>query len=249
MEWRDEAVVLGVRRHGETSVVVELMTRDRGRHLGLVRGGRSRKLQPVLQPGNLVETTWRARLDEHMGTFVIEPLQLRAARLIERPLALHAVQLLASHLRLLAERESHPRLYEEMTAVLEGDVSPQILGAMLLRFEVSMLEELGFGLDLESCALTGAREGLAFVSPRTGRAVTAEAGAPWAQKLLALPPMLAGAASIDGMAEFETGFELTRHFLARHLWEPRNIAEPAPRHAFIAELRRQLSRARAGATA
>lgn len=240
MEWRDEGVILGIRRHGETSVVAELMTRERGRHLGLVRGGRSRRQQPVLQPGNLVEVTWRARLDEHMGTFVVEPLELRAARLIEEPLALHAVQLLASHLRLLAEREPHARLYEEMTALLEDPGEVATCAARMLRFEIAILEELGFGLDLDVCALTGETAGLAFVSPRTGRAVTAAAGAPWKDRLLALPAILLGEPTTDARADLQAGFDLTGHFLARHFWEPRNIEPPAPRHAFVVEMLRRL---------
>lgn len=239
MEWRDEAIVLGVRRHGETSVVAEVMTRERGRHMGLVRGGRSRRLQPVLQPGNLVEATWRARLDEHMGTFAVEPVELRAARIIDDPQALHAVQLLAAHLRLLAEREPHPRLYDGLAAVLASGESATGYGPMMLRFEVALLEELGFGLDLESCALTGASEGLAFVSPKTGRAVTAEAGAPWADRLLALPEGLLAQEWNGSVEDLAAGFRLTGHFLGRHLWEPRNIPEPAPRHAFLAGLRRR----------
>ncbi len=244
MEWRDEGVILGIRRHGETSVVAELMTRERGRHLGLVRGGRSRRQQPVLQPGNLVEVTWRARLDEHMGTFVVEPLELRAARLIEEPLALHAVQLVAAHLRLLAEREPHVRLYEEMTGLLEDPGDVALSAARMLRFEIAILEELGFGLDLEACALTGERSGLAFVSPRTGRAVTAAAGAPWADKLLALPAILTGGPAADARRDLEAGFQLTGHFLSRHFWQPRNIEPPAPRHAFVAEMLRRFPVAR-----
>ena len=240
MEWREEAIILGVRRHGETSVVAELMTRERGRHMGLVRGGRSRRLQPVLQPGNQVEATWRARLDEHMGTFVVEPVELRAARLMEDQLALHGVQLLAGHLRLLAEREAHPRLFDALSVILEESEGPATLGMLMLRFEIALLEDLGFGLDLERCALTGESEGLAFVSPRTGRAVTATAGAPWRDKLLALPSVLVGGIWAGDAAELRSGFRLTGHFLSRHLWEPRNLAEPSSRHAFLSDLDRQL---------
>ncbi|MFD2237099.1 DNA repair protein RecO [Aureimonas populi] len=242
MEWRDRALVLGVRRHGETSVVAELMTRERGRHLGLVRGGRSRRQQPVLQPGNEVEATWRARLDEHLGTLTLEPVTLRAAQLMSDPLALHAVQLLAAHLRLLAEREPHARLYEALRFLLEEMGDARVAGEGILRFEAALLEELGFGLDLESCALTGAREGLAYVSPRTGRAVTAAAGEPWKDKLLPLSSVLAGRGGAVEARDLAAGYRVTGHFLARHFWEPRAMEEPGPRHAFLAELARRLAR-------
>ena len=161
MEWREEAIVLGVRRLGETSVVAEVMTRARGRHLGLVRGGRSRKQQPVLQPGNSVAVHWRARLDEHMGAFVLEPLELRAARLMESGVGLNGVQLVAAHLRLLAERDPHARLYDGLQIIVDHLDRPELVAELMLRFEIALLEELGFGLDLERCAATGQRDDLA----------------------------------------------------------------------------------------
>ena len=165
MEWREEAIVLGVRRHGETSVIAEVMTRSRGRHLGIVRGGRSRRQQPVLQPGNTVEAHWRARLDEHMGTFVLEPLTLRAASLIESAAALNAVQLAAAHIRLLPERDPHPRLYDGLAVLIEHLTAPQPVAALMLRFEIALLEELGFGLDLSQCAATGQTHDLVYHAP------------------------------------------------------------------------------------
>lgn len=238
MEWRERALILGVRRHGETSVVVELMTPSRGRHLGLVRGGRSRRQQPLLQPGNEVEATWRARLDEHLGAFTLEPLVLRAASLMADPLALHGVQLLAAHLRLLAERESHMRLYQDVLGLLAAFEGRSEDGPGLLRFEMTLLEELGFGLDLDSCAVTGASEGLAYVSPKTGRAVTAEAGEPWKDRLLPLPPCLTQP-GIVGLDDLMAGFRLTGHFLSRHFWEPRAMGEPESRRAYLMALSRR----------
>ncbi len=157
MEWREEGIVLGVRRQGETSVVAEVMTRSRGRHLGLVRGGRSRRLQPVLQPGNTVDATWRARLDEHLGFMTVEPVTLRAARLMESAVGLYGIQLLAAHLRLLPERDAHPRLFDTLALIVEHLDDPVAAGSLILRFEIALLEELGFGLDLETCAATGGR--------------------------------------------------------------------------------------------
>ncbi|MBN9046903.1 MAG: DNA repair protein RecO [Rhizobiales bacterium] len=242
MEWRDEGIVLGTRRHGETSAIVEVMTRGHGRHLGLVRGGRSRRMQPLLQPGNHVDLAWWARLDEHLGTFTVEPLGFAAARLIETPLALHGIQLAAAHLRLLPERDPHQGLYETLRLIIDHFDDPLASGELLLRFEVMMLEELGFGLDLRECAATGSRENLVWVSPKSGRAVSAEAGAPWAGRLLALPAFVGDmgvrAASV---AEIECAFTMTGYFLMRHVWEPRAQTPPDSRAGFLNALARRQS--------
>ncbi|MCW4113917.1 DNA repair protein RecO [Aurantimonas sp. MSK8Z-1] len=239
MEWREEAIILGVKRHGETSVIAEVMTRERGRHLGIVRGGRSRRQQPVLQPGNQVEVTWRARLHEHMGAFTLEPLAFRAARLMETALGLNGVQLLAAHLRLLPERDPHPRLYDGLGVILDHLDGKAGAAELILRFEIALLEELGYGLDLERCAATGRREELVYVSPKTGRAVSREAGAPWADKLLPLPGFLTPQPACDAdPAALAAGFRLTGYFLARHVWEPRGIPEPDARFGVLAALAR-----------
>ncbi len=233
MEWREDAIVLGLRRHGETSVIAEVMTRERGRHLGIVRGGRSRLQRPVLQPGNEIAIHWRARLDEHMGTYNVEPLKLRAATLMESPGALAAVQLLASHLRLLPERDPHPRLYDALASMLDHLAEPIVAGELVLRFELMLLEELGFGLDLERCAATGARVDLAYVSPKTGRAVAREPGEPWADKLLALPAFLSAEGGQADRAALDAGYRLTGYFLARHVYEPRGLLEPLSRAGLL----------------
>ena len=165
MEWRDEEIILGTRRHGETSAILEVMTRAHGRHLGLVRGGRSRKQQPVLQAGNRVDLLWRARLDEHLGTFQVEALDLNAARLFDSAAAIYGLQTLAGHLRLLPERDPHERLYETLGLVIDHLDDPQAAGELVVRFEIMMLDELGFGLDLTECAATG----LARTSPMSRR--------------------------------------------------------------------------------
>ena len=234
MQWQDEGIVLGVRRHGESSVIAEVMTRGHGRHLGLVRGGRSKRMQPVLQPGNGVSVAWRARLDQHLGNFQIEPLELRAARLMETATAVYGVQAMAALLRLLPERDPHPHLYEALGIILAHLHQPQDAGELFVRFEIAVLEDLGFGLDLTRCAATGATDQLTYVSPKTGRAVSDEAGAPWRDKLLALPPFLTEgnrqAADRESLTE---AFALTGYFLERHVYEPRGIEMPEPRHGFI----------------
>ncbi|WP_265515900.1 DNA repair protein RecO [Nitratireductor luteus] len=243
MEWRDDGMILGCRRHGETSTILEVMTAAHGRHLGLVRGGRSRRMQPLLQPGNRVELVWRARLDEHLGLFQVEPLELHAARLMASAAAVHGIQLLAAHLRLLPERDPHPALYETMCVVTRHLDEPGIAGSLMARFELAVLEELGFGLDLSRCALTGEREGLAFVSPKTGRAVTREAGQPWADKLLPLPEFLGSRSRAEGDAGgLAEAFGLTGYFLHRNVYEPRGIEAPDSRAGFLSALARALAK-------
>lgn len=233
MQWTDEAIFLGARRHGETSVIAEVMTRTRGRHLGMVRGGRSRTMQPVLQPGNRVEVTWRARLDEHLGEFRVEPVTLRAARLMESATAVYGVQALAALLRLLPEREPHPHLFDALDVILDHLEEPAAAGELFIRFELEVLNDLGFGLDLDQCAATGRRDDLAFVSPKTGRAVCREAGSPWADRMLALPgflnPGATKAANGESLAE---AFRLTGFFLNRHVYEPRGLEPGAAREGF-----------------
>ncbi|MFZ2099545.1 MAG: DNA repair protein RecO [Oricola sp.] len=248
MEWRDRGIIIGTRRHGETSLILEVMTEARGRHLGLVRGGRSRRQQPVLQPGNEVELTWRARLDEHLGVFQVEPLALAAARLMEHPSGIYGIQLLASHLRLLPERDRHLELFHAMEVVIEHLCEPEIAGPLMVRFELRLLEELGFGLDLAACAGTGVRNDLVYVSPKTGRAVSRLAGEPWKDKLLPLPAFLAGQPSVvPDEATIAEAFELTAFFLRRHVYEPRATKEPDARAGFVAAVKRAIAAARENA--
>jgi DNA repair protein RecO (recombination protein O) len=239
MEWQDEGIVLGTRRHGETSAVVEVMTRAHGRHLGLVRSGRSPRLAPLLQPGNAVQLRWRARLDEHLGNFAIEATELHAARLMESRAAIFALTHLAGLVRLLPERDVHEGVYEALRLIMRHLDDPALAGPLTVRFELAMLTELGFGLDLSSCGATGAVADLTHVSPRTGRAVSRQAAEPWADRLLALPAFLMlSSARQAPFSEVEQGFAMTGHFLRRHVYEPRGMAEPEARLAFIAALAR-----------
>lgn len=244
MQWNDESLILGVRRHGESSVIVEAMTRGHGRHMGLVRGGRSARMRPVLQPGNSVLLTWRARLDEHLGYFSVDADRLRAARLMQSPLGLFGLQTLAAHLRLLPERDPHAALYEAALVLLDHFDEPQKAARLMIRFELALLDELGFGLDLSRCAATGERGDLVWVSPKSGRAVGRQAGARWADRLLALPAFLAPesvAAGTEPAAQLAQGFALTRFFLARHVWEPRGLRPPDERDSFVRSVAGALS--------
>jgi DNA repair protein RecO (recombination protein O) len=239
MEWRDEGIILGTRRHGETSAILEVMTRAHGRHLGMVRGGRSRKQQPVLQAGNRVDVIWRARLDEHMGTFNVEAIDLNAARLFDSACAIYGLQTLAGHLRLLPERDPHQRLYEAMGVIIDHLDDPGLAGELVVRFEIMMLDELGFGLDLTECVATGARTDLAYVSPKSGRAVSRSAGDPWRDKMLALPAFLLDETEMPVDAGgIDDAFRLTGFFFARHVYEPRGHDAPEARAAFLGALRR-----------
>ncbi|WP_457795889.1 DNA repair protein RecO [Methylocystis sp. S23] len=233
MEWRDEGLVIGARTHGETSVILELMTRAHGRHLGVVRGGRSRAMRAALQPGNLVTASWRARLEDHMGAFAVEPLASRAARYLDRGAALHGVATLVALLRLLPERDPHAELFEAADAIASALETADGAAPMMARFELALLGALGFGLDLERCALTGTREDLAFVSPKSGRAVNRAAAAPWRERLLPFPRFLQqedGAASAE---EIAAAFRLTGYFLARDVFAPRGGAMPMSRELYL----------------
>ncbi len=234
MEWRDQGIVIGVRKHGETSAIVECMTPGHGRHLGLVRGGRSRRMRPVLQPGNVVDIVWRARLDEHLGTFQVDAVSLNAARYLDSAAAMHGLQLMAAHLRLLPERDPHRRLYEILNLTLDLLDDPASAAELVVRFEIAMLEELGFGLDLERCAVTGTDLDLAYVSPKSGRAVSRDAGQQWSDRLLVLPGFLARGANVRADASaLDQAFRLTGYFLGRHVYEPRGLKEPDSRGAFL----------------
>lgn len=236
MEWQDEGLVIGARKHGETSVILELMTRAHGRHLGVVRGGRSKAMRPVLQPGNLVASTWRARLEDHMGAYAVEPLALRAARYLDRAAALHGVTMLAALLRLLPERDPHEALFDMAEAIAVRLDSPSAAAPLMAQFELALLGALGFGLDLERCAVTGTRDDLAYVSPKTGRAVNREAGAPWRDRLLPYPRFLQEEAESAPVEEIADAFRLTGYFLTRDVLAPRGAALSTSRALYIAAL-------------
>jgi DNA repair protein RecO (recombination protein O) len=236
MQWIDEGVVLGARKHGESSVILELMTRAHGRHLGLVHGGRSKVLQPVLQPGNTLQVTWRARLDEHLGTYHVEGREQRAARFIASPLALYGLATIAALLRYLPERDPHPVLFETLAVLVEHLDDVDLAPPLFVRFELAILAELGFGLDLSRCAATNTTENLAYVSPKSGRAVCAMAGEPYRDRLLVLPGFLIRQQRSNHPAQEEVtaGFLLTGFFLRQNVFEPRGEAPPPERARFVA---------------
>ena len=220
MEWTASGIVLGSRKHGENDVILEVMTETHGRHQGLVRGGRSRSRQPMIQPGNELQLTWRARLQDQLGIFSIDPVRFRAAELMAHPLGLHGVQHIAALLRLLPERDPHPSLFDASGIVLDNLADCSVGAPLLVPFELELLNELGFGLDVPTCAATGTTDELAYVSPKSGRAVSREAGRPYHDKLLPLPDFLVGGQRQPGSEllyqDLANGFRLTRFFLSRH---------------------------------
>jgi DNA repair protein RecO (recombination protein O) len=240
MQWTDEGIVIGVRRHGEASAILELMTHDHGRHLGLVRGGFGSRMKPVLQVGNSVSAAWRARLDEHLGNYTVEPMRQRASNFFAAPHAIYGVTHLAAMMRLLPERDPHAGLYSVFEEVLDRLEDPVLAAPLVVRFELQLLTELGFGLDLEQCASTGARADLIYVSPKSGRAVSRDAGEPWADKMLRLPSFLRDHGAQPAGRDLADGFALTGFFLARHVLEPRGLALSDERAHFIAALGRAL---------
>ncbi|MEL6677785.1 MAG: DNA repair protein RecO [Pseudomonadota bacterium] len=240
MEWRDDAILLSARPHGENAAIIEVLTPDHGRHAGVVRGGTSRKMTPHLQPGAQLTVEWRARLEEHIGAFRVEPVRSRAAALMGDRAALATLTAICALVQnAVPEREPIPDLYRYTEALLDRMAEPG-WAADYVRWEMFLLEELGYGLDLSECAATGATGDLCYVSPRTGRAVSRAGAGTWADKLLPLPSFLReNVAPTD--ADIADGLRLTgfflRGWLAPALSKPR-LAEP--RDAAAAAITRQL---------
>ncbi len=226
MEWQDEGTVIARRPHGETAIIIDVLTPLRGRHAGLVPGGRSRKRAAMLQPGTRLDLRWRARRDDQLGHFSVEPLRLRSG-LLSDPLALAGLNAVCALLMFaLPERDPHPRLALRTEALLDlmeagGDWPPAYLS-----WELLLLEDMGMGLDLERCAVTGLREGLAYVSPRSGRAVSRQGAGEWADRLLPLPALLGGAGDNRGTGLAE-GLAITGHFLKTRL-ATEQVGRPLP---------------------
>jgi DNA repair protein RecO (recombination protein O) len=237
MQWRDAGFVVALRRHGESALIVELLTREHGRHLGLVRGGQSPRLRAVLQPGNEVAAAWRGRLSEHLGSLTCEPVRAHAARFIDDPdrlAALCAATALVA--ATLPEREPHGDVFLSFAALLEALDSAGDWPERYVKWECGLLASLGFGLELDRCAVTGATADLAYVSPRSGRAVSRAIGRPYHDKLLALPDFLWREAPAD-RAQLAAGLRLTEYFLQHHVLLPQSAALPAARTRLAARFR------------
>lgn len=233
MDWTDEGIVLAARLHGETGLVASLLTREHGRHAGFVPGGISRRSRPIWQPGNLVQVAWRARLAEQLGNFTGELSEPHAARVLDEAALLAGLAAACAVVdAALPEREPHPAMFAGFHAFL-GALGHPGWEAIYVRLELGLLQELGFGLDLEKCAVSGATDDLAFVSPKTGRAVSRAAAEPYKGRLLPLPPFLSTGGLPSDERELRHGLDLTSHFLERHVFWPHNKPLPAARARFI----------------
>ncbi|MBO6792027.1 MAG: DNA repair protein RecO [Dinoroseobacter sp.] len=239
MEWREQGILLSTRRHGESAAIVEVLTRDHGRHLGVVRGGASKRIAPVLQPGAQLDVTWRARLEEHLGAFAVEPVRSRAAEVMTDPLALAAMNtVLAIASFALPEREQVVDTYDRTLELLEAICEGEGWLPLYVYWELHLLEALGFGLDLSRCAVSGATNDLAYVSPRTGRAVRSADAGVWADRLLPLPQALALGKPL-GLEDVQMSLALSGYFLEHHL-APSLGQKPLPpaRQRFLDRLRK-----------
>lgn len=236
MDWQDEGFILSASRFGETDAVLDILTRAHGRHLGLVKGGMSKTRRADLQPGNRVSVTWTARLSDQLGRYDIEPVRAYASLALDSGLALAGLSAATSvAAACLPDREIHPAVFDGFAVVMEAltGMTPVIAPIVYVRWEAGLLQDLGFGLDLALCAVTGSADDLAYVSPRTGRAVTREAALPYAARLLPLPGFLLGSQAGDmDRDSLADGFRLTGHFLRQSVLEPNGKALPGARDYF-----------------
>ena len=233
MEWREEGILIGVRKYGESSVIVEIFFENRGRHLGVVRGGSSRKLNPILQIGNDLDAYWRARLEEHLGSFTVDLIKSRASTIMMNRLALSGLSSICSLLNFtLPERVNHAKLYKHTSELLDLLTTKNNWLLNYLTWELVLLDELGFGLDLSQCAVTGVKNNLSYISPKSGSAVSVKGAGEWSKRLLPLPNCLLG---LDvGHSDLIQGLMVTGYFLENKLAPAlgnRNI--PAARGRFL----------------
>jgi DNA repair protein RecO (recombination protein O) len=238
MEWTDQAVVLAVRKHGENGAIATLLTREHGRHAGLVRGASGKRARGVLQSGNRIEATWRARLADQLGAYSCELVRTSSAGFLDDPLRLAGLSAAcAMAATALPEREAHEPLYDGLVSFLET-LGSEHWQSDYVRWELDMLRELGFGLDLSSCAATGRNDQLGYVSPKSGQAVSLAAGEPYRRALLPLPPFLLSGKPAENATEISDGLTLTGYFLERHVFAHERRGMPAGRQRFIDRLLR-----------
>jgi DNA repair protein RecO (recombination protein O) len=237
IEWQDDGIVLGLRGHGEADGILTLLTEHHGRHAGLVKGGSGQRHRSILQTGNLVQARWRARLEAHLGSFVVEPARSFAGAVLGDRRALTGLAALCAMVEtVLPEREPHPAVFAAALELLShlGDAS---WPAYYVLWEFALLREMGYGLDLRDCAATGSREDLAYVSPRSGRAVSRVAAEPYRDRLFALPTFLQDPRHeiIDAVtvADLRAGLALTGHFLERNVFAPHDKEIPPARTRFV----------------
>jgi DNA repair protein RecO (recombination protein O) len=239
IEWRDEGALIRVRKHGESSAIIEVFTPSRGLTAGIVRGGTSRKIAPTLQPGAQLDVTWKARLEDHLGSFTVEPIRSRTAQVMQDRLALAGLNAVTGLLSfLLPDREAHAQLYDRTIQLLDLLGQNEVWPLAYLQWEVALLDEMGFGMDLSACAVSGLNDDLFYVSPRTGRAVSRLAAGEWADRLLPLPHVLLGKGDAD-LNEIVLALRTTGHFLNNHLARSLgNLPIPEARQRLIDAMKR-----------
>jgi DNA repair protein RecO (recombination protein O) len=239
IEWRDEGALIRVRKHGESSAIIEVFTPSRGLTAGIVRGGTSRKIAPTLQPGAQLDVTWKARLEDHLGSFTVEPIRSRTAQVMQDRLALAGLNAVTGLLSfLLPDREAHAQLYARTIQLLDLLGQNDVWPLAYLQWEVALLDEMGFGMDLSACAVSGLNDDLFYVSPRTGRAVSRLAAGEWADRLLPLPHVLLGKGDAD-LNEIVLALRTTGHFLNNHLAKSLgNLPIPEARQRLVDAMKR-----------
>ncbi|MDA8524552.1 DNA repair protein RecO [Alphaproteobacteria bacterium] len=238
MQWEAEGLVLAARAHGESSAIIDVFSRAHGRFGGLVRGGNSRRLRPVLQPGNMVVATWRARLSEHLGTITVDAGRAHAAEAMSDAKTLAGLTSLCALMQITPERQAYPRLYDTLMLVIAAMDDADTWPALSARFEMALLEEIGFGLDLSCCAATGVIEQLEYVSPRSGRAVSRDAARPYLDKMFVLPQFLLDPSANASDEDVQKAMELTGHFLERRVYLPNGLKMPPARQRLMDMLAR-----------
>lgn len=245
MHWSEPGIVLAVRRHGETALVAHALTRGHGRHAGLVHGGQGRRGRTVFQVGNAVQLTWRARLDEHLGTYAGELVTGHAAHVLDDPMRLACLASAAAMAEAgLPEREPHPQAYDGLSELLDALDRDREWAPAYARWELALLAELGFGLDLARCAATGATTELVYVSPKSGQAICRAAGAAYRARMLPLPAFLISDAEPDRDAVLDA-LRLSGFFWEQRVLQPHGWKLPAARTRFVDRLGREAAVSRA----
>jgi len=231
-QWQDQGIVLSARPHGENGAVVSLLTEGHGRHAGYVRGAHSSKMRGMLEPGNLVGVNWQTRVDGNLGTYALEQDRNLAGALMDDPLKLGALLAACSLCdAALPEREGHPGLFHGFLALMES-MDSELWGATYVMWEIALLRELGFGLNLTRCAGGGSSDTLMWVSPKSGHAVSAEAGAPYKEKLLPLPAFLRPQRGEVTPEEILKGIALTGYFIEHWVFAQHRSGPPEERLRF-----------------
>ena len=225
MNFEDVGIVLSVRKYGERAGLIELLTKNHGRHIGLARNYQSKNNQPILQPGNAISFIWKARLSEHLGTVTFELDTSRSWKLINNRVRMVVLQTLISHLRMLPERESFPEVFKRTSSILDFTCDDSNLIKDLIIWELFILEQLGYGVDMSECAVTKSNQDLKYISPRTGRAVTKEVGEPYKSKLIEIPEFIFGGNTLNDV-ELKKGLLLTEFFLKKDLYKPLQLNLP-----------------------